>query len=49
LWNGEAGDGRGGTEDMIKQAKARGATVNVLDTARDRRRRFHSTWIVASG
>lgn len=32
LWNGEAGDGPGGTEDMIKQAKARGAVVNVLDT-----------------
>lgn len=32
LWNGAAGDGPGGTEDMVKQAKARGAKVIILDT-----------------
>ena len=34
LWKDEAGDGAGDTEDMIDHAKARGATVNVLDTRR---------------
>ena len=32
LWNGEVGDGPGGTEDMVKRARARGATFNHLDT-----------------
>ncbi|NIR32281.1 MAG: hypothetical protein GWN84_23875 [Gammaproteobacteria bacterium] len=32
LWNGEAGDGPGGTEDMVSQAKARGAKTVILDT-----------------
>jgi hypothetical protein len=32
LWNGQAGDGPGGTQDMVQQAKARGAKVVVLDT-----------------
>lgn len=32
LWNGEGGDGPGGTEDMIQQAKARGAKTIIIDT-----------------
>ena len=32
LWNGKAGDGPGGTADMIQIAKARGAETRVLDT-----------------
>jgi hypothetical protein len=32
LWNGERGDGPGGTEDMIQQAKARGAKTIIVDT-----------------
>ncbi len=32
LWNGEAGDGPGGTADMIQQAKARGAKTLIIDT-----------------
>ena len=32
LWNGKAGDGPGGTKDMVDQARARGAKVIVLDT-----------------
>ena len=31
LWNGEAGDGTGGTEDMVKRAQGRGATFVHLD------------------
>ncbi len=31
LWNGEAGDGPGGTEDMVKRAQDRGATFTHLD------------------
>jgi hypothetical protein len=31
LWNGEAGDGPGGTEDMVKRATDRGATFIHLD------------------
>ena len=31
LWNGEVGDGAGGTEDMVKRAKNRGATFIHLD------------------
>ncbi len=27
LWDGKGGDGEGGTEHMVKQAKARGAKV----------------------
>jgi hypothetical protein len=32
LWNGHGGDGQGGTEDMIQQAKARGAKTIIIDT-----------------
>ncbi|MFM1891654.1 MAG: hypothetical protein RLZ44_731, partial [Pseudomonadota bacterium] len=32
LWNGDTGDGPGGTEHMVKEAKARGAKVVILDT-----------------
>lgn len=32
LWNGQAGDGPGGTADMIEQAKARGARTLIIDT-----------------
>jgi tetratricopeptide (TPR) repeat protein len=32
LWNGQAGDGPGGTADMIKLAQSRGAKVCVKDT-----------------
>lgn len=32
LWNGQAGDGPGGTADMIRIARARGAETRVLDT-----------------
>jgi hypothetical protein len=32
LWNGKAGDGPGGTKDMVDQARTRGAKVIVLDT-----------------
>ncbi len=31
LWNGEVGDGPGGTEDMVKRAQVRGATFIHLD------------------
>ena len=31
LWNGEAGDGPGGTEDMVRRAQDRGATFIHLD------------------
>ena len=31
LWNGEVGDGPGGTEDMVQRAKDRGATFIHLD------------------
>jgi tetratricopeptide (TPR) repeat protein len=31
LWNGEIGDGPGGTEDMVKRAQDRGATFIHLD------------------
>jgi hypothetical protein len=31
LWNGEVGDGAGGTEDMVKRAQDRGATFIHLD------------------
>ena len=31
LWNGEVGDGPGGTEDMVQRAKNRGATFIHLD------------------
>jgi hypothetical protein len=34
LWNGEAGDGPGGSKDMVETAKARGAKVVVLDAAK---------------
>lgn len=30
LWDGKGGDGPGGTEDMINQAKARGANVIII-------------------
>jgi len=32
LWNGTSGDGPGGTSDMIRQARERGAETRVLDT-----------------
>ncbi len=32
LWNGQSGDGPGGTQDMVDKAKARGAVVQILDT-----------------
>jgi hypothetical protein len=32
LWNGQKGDGPGGTADMIKIAQARGAETRVLDS-----------------
>ncbi len=32
LWNGQAGDGPGGTADMINVAQSRGAEAKVLDT-----------------
>ncbi|MFT3945351.1 MAG: hypothetical protein QM763_00140 [Agriterribacter sp.] len=31
LWDGKGGDGEGGTEDMVKQANARGAKVVVIE------------------
>jgi hypothetical protein len=31
LWNGEGGDGPGGTQDMIDTARTRGAKVVILD------------------
>jgi tetratricopeptide (TPR) repeat protein len=31
LWNGEVGDGPGGTEDMVQRAQDRGATFILLD------------------
>lgn len=30
VWNGASGDGTGGTEHMIREAKSRGARVNVI-------------------
>lgn len=32
LWNGEKGDGPGGTADMIRVARERGAAVRILDS-----------------
>jgi hypothetical protein len=32
LWNGQRGDGPGGTSDMISRAGDRGAETRVLDT-----------------
>ena len=32
LWNGEGGDGVGGTQDMVNQASSHGANVVILDT-----------------
>ena len=32
LWDGEGGDGPGGTQDMVETAKKRGARTIVLDT-----------------
>jgi hypothetical protein len=34
LWNGEVGDGPGGTEDMVQRAQDRGATFIHLDTCK---------------
>lgn len=34
LWDGEGGDGPGGTQDMVASAQQRGARVVVLDTKR---------------
>ena len=33
LWDGAKGDGPGGTEDMVAQARARGARVVPLDAS----------------
>lgn len=32
LWNGKTGDGPGGTQDMVSQAKGRGAKTLILNT-----------------
>lgn len=32
LWNGSKGDGPGGTEDLVRQARKRGARTVILDT-----------------
>lgn len=32
LWNGKAGDGPGGTADLVEQSQRRGAKVVILDT-----------------
>jgi len=32
LWNGRAGDGRGGTEHMVERVRAEGGEVDILDT-----------------
>jgi hypothetical protein len=32
LWDGDTGDGPGGTEDMVKKAASRGAKTVILDT-----------------
>ncbi len=32
LWDGQSGDGPGGTEDMVAQAKARGAKTTIIAT-----------------
>lgn len=34
LWNGEVGDGPGGTEDMVRRAKDRGATFIHIDACK---------------
>lgn len=34
LWDGEGGDGPGGTRHMVKVAKAEGATINIIDILR---------------
>jgi hypothetical protein len=31
LWNGDGGDGPGGTADLIDRARSRGAAVQILD------------------
>ncbi|MEP7107267.1 MAG: hypothetical protein ABI760_04780 [Ferruginibacter sp.] len=31
LWDGKGGDGAGGTEHMVKEAKERGAKTVVID------------------
>ena len=31
LWNGQTGDGHGGTEDMVRRARDRGAKFIHLD------------------
>jgi hypothetical protein len=33
LWNGEGGDGPGGTEHLVGESRQRGARTIVLDTA----------------
>ena len=32
LWNRQPGDGRGGTDDLVAQARAHGVDVRILDT-----------------
>jgi hypothetical protein len=34
LWDGQKGDGPGGTEHMVATARGRGAKVVILDTKR---------------
>lgn len=34
LWNGQGGDGPGGTEHMVQSARANGAEVDLIDTNR---------------
>ena len=34
LWNGERGDGPGGTADMVETARERGARTVILDAKR---------------
>jgi hypothetical protein len=34
LWNGQPGDGRGGTADLIELAKQQGVTTRILDTTK---------------
>jgi hypothetical protein len=35
LWDGQSGDGPGGTKDMVEQAERFGARVIIIDTKRD--------------
>jgi hypothetical protein len=35
LWNGEGGDGPGGTKDMVDQAQEQGARTIIINTKRE--------------